>query len=206
MPEQGIKRSDVLLMFERPDKYNMLSKKDRQRFERMTLRHLPEAYNLALWLVRNPAEADDIVQTAYMRAFEAFGNFTGNNTAAWIMTIVRNTAFNLLNKQKRNSNLLSFDEAIHINEQAYKNVYNLTPEEMSHLASSNMQVADLIDRLPVEFREVLFLRDIEGYSYKEIAEITQSPKGTVMSRLSRARKHLQKQMLEQQRKEQSRGV
>lgn len=184
----------------------MLTRKDRQRFERITLPHLNAAYNLALWLVRNPAEAEDIVQTAYMRAFEAFANFAGNNTAAWIMTIVRNTAFNWLKKQKRNSNLVSFDEVLHNNEQPYKNTYDLTPEEMISLVTSKVQITELMNRLPTEFREALYLRGIEGYSYQEIAEITQIPKGTVMSRLSRGRGQLQKLVLEQQRKEQIREL
>jgi len=180
----------------------MLTIKDRKRFERMTLKHLDGAYNLALWLVRNPTEAEDIVQTAYLRAFEAFGNFTGNNCAAWIMTIVRNTAFNMLNKQKRNSNLVSFDEVVHNTQQqnSNNNCFNLTPEELLTLVKTKTQVTDFIERLPTEFREVLFLREIEGYSYKEISEITSVPKGTVMSRLSRARGHLQKLVLEQHRK------
>ena len=184
----------------------MITRKDRQRFERMSLPHLGAAYNLALWLVRDPSDAEDIVQTAYMRAFEAFSNFTGNNIAAWIMTIVRNTAFNWLNKQKRSSNLVSFDEMFHKNEQQHKNTYDLTPEEMINLATTRTQVAELIGRLPVEFREALFLREIEGYSYKEISEITQVPKGTVMSRLSRARGHLQRLVLDQQRREQAHGL
>lgn len=180
----------------------MLTRKDRERFEQMSLPHLNAAYNLALWLVRDPAEAEDIVQTAYMRAFENFNNFIGNNIASWLMTIVRNTALNLLNKRKRNSNLVSFDEVIHQNEQQSKNMFELTPEEMITLATTKTQVTDLISRLPVEFKEALFLRDIEGYSYKEISEITQVPKGTVMSRLSRARRHFQKLVLDQQRKDQ----
>lgn len=85
----------------------MLTKKDRQRFERLSIPHLAQAYNLARWLVKDPSEAEDIVQSAYMKAFEAFHNFTGNNAAAWILTIVRNTAYNWLSKQKRNSNLIS---------------------------------------------------------------------------------------------------
>lgn len=184
----------------------MLTRKDRQRFERLTTPHLGQAYNLALWLLRDPSEAEDIVQTAYMRAFEAFGNFTGNNAAAWVMTIVRNTAFNWLNKQKRNSNLISFEEAYHGSEHQHKNTFDLTPEEMINMVTTKTRVNDLIDRLPVEFREALFLREIEGYSYKEISEITQVPKGTVMSRLSRARGQLQKLVLEQQRREQAHGL
>lgn len=184
----------------------MLTRKDRQRFERLTMKHLGQAYNLALWLLRDPSEAEDIVQTAYMHAFEAFGNFTGNNTSAWIMTIVRNTAFTWLNKKKRISNLVSFEEAYHGGEQQYKNTINMTPEEIINMVATKTQVHGLIDHLPVEFREALFLREIEGYSYKEIAEITQTPKGTVMSRLSRARAQLQKLLLEQQRREQVDGL
>lgn len=184
----------------------MLTRKDRQRFERLTMPHLTAAYNLALWLLRDPAEAEDIVQTAYMRAFEAFGNFTGNNAAAWIMTIVRNTAFNWLSKQKRQSNLISFDEAMHSADQQHKNTINLTPEEMINLAACKGQIDHLFERLPAEFREALFLREIEGYSYKEISEITNVPKGTVMSRLSRARGQLQKIVLEQQRKDRASGL
>lgn len=184
----------------------MYNKKDRQRFERLTLPHMGAAYNLALWLLRDPAEAEDIVQTAYMRAFEAFDNFRGNNSAAWIMTIVRNTAYNWLNKQKRNSNLISFDEVMHSHEPQDRNMFNLTPEEMIDLAAAKTQATNFIERLPAEFREVLFLREIEGYSYSEIAEITCVPKGTVMSRLSRARGHLQKVVTEQQRREQASGL
>ena len=191
--------------------FKMLTRKDRGRFERITLPHLDAAYNLALWLVRDSSAAEDVVQIAYIRAFEAFTNFTGNNTAAWIMTIVRNTAFNWLNKQKRNSNLISFDEALHneaVNnaEKSHKNTHYLTPEEMINLATTKADVTTLISRLPVEYSEALFLREIEGYSYKEISEITQVPKGTVMSRLSRARNQLQTLVLTQQKKEQVSGL
>lgn len=184
----------------------MLTRKDRQRFERITMPHLDGAYNLALWLVRNPAEAEDIVQTAFMRAFEAFESFSGNNISAWLMTIVRNTAFNLLKKRKRNSNLISYDEVLHHSEQKDKASFDLSPEEVSSLANVKLQVSDLLDRLPLEYREVVYLCDIEGYSYKEIADITQVPKGTVMSRLSRARTQLQRTALDQLRKEQIRGL
>lgn len=176
----------------------MLTRKDRQRFERITLPHMDAAYSLALWLVKNRAEADDIVQTAYMRAFEGFGNFVGNNPSAWLMTIVRNTAFNWMKKQKRNNNLVNFDEALHKSDRPFKNTYDLSPEEILNKISTKNQVIELINLLPVEFSESLFLRDIEGYSYKEISEITQTTKGTVMSRLSRARSQLQKLVREQQ--------
>ena len=184
----------------------MLNRKDRQRFERLTLPHLEAAYNLALWLVRNPAEADDIVQTAYLRAFEAFDRFAGNSAAAWIITIVRNTAFSQLCKNKRTNNLISFDEVVHQHAKPTKNTFDLTPEETLTRHSTKIQVDECINRLSTEYREAIFLRDIEGYSYKEISDITQVPKGTVMSRLSRAREQLQQFMQAQQLKEHRREL
>lgn len=184
----------------------MLTKKDRQRFERITLPHLDAAYNLALWIMRNPTEAEDVVQIAFMRAFEAFNSFSGNNIAAWLLTIVRNTAINMLNKHKRSNNLVSFDEIVHNAEQSHKNTHQLSPEESISLATDKTAIDQLISRLPLDQREVIFLRDIEGYSYKEISEIVLIPKGTVMSRLSRGRMQLQKWALDQRRKEHHRGL
>ena len=177
--------------------------------ERLTVPHLGQAYNLARWLVKDPGEAEDIVQTAYMKAFEAFHNFTGHNTAAWIMTIVRNTAYNWLSKQKRNSNLISFDEVLHggeLDNDSSQYAIHINPEQVLHIAASKAQLKLLMERLPVEFREVIFLRELEGYSYQEITDITLVPKGTVMSRLSRARKQLQKLLLEQQKREHANGM
>lgn len=184
----------------------MLTRKDRQRFESLTLPHMPAAYNLALWLVRNPAEAEDIVQTTYLKAFEAFDRFSGYSAAAWIMTIIRNTAFTQLSKNKKTNNLVSFDEVIHQSSKQDKNSFDLSPEESLIQHSTKVQVAECIDRLTIEYREALFLRDIEGYSYKEISDITQVPKGTVMSRLSRAREQLQKMMQAQQVQEKRREL
>ena len=185
----------------------MANKKDRERFERMMLGHLDAAYNLALWLVREPAEAEDIVQTAYMRAFEHFATFNGGNAAGWILTIVRNTAYNWLNKQKRNSNLVSLDDIL-LNNESFQlaDTNTMTPEEIVAAAAGGSRLMELMERLPVEFREVLFLRELEGYSYKEIAEITQVPKGTVMSRLSRARGLMQKMLTDQQKRKHGSGM
>lgn len=171
--------------------------KDRQRFERIMLAHQGAAYNLALWLLRDPADAEDIVQTAYMKAFEHFPSFNGGNSAAWILTIVRNTAYNALQKAKRSSNLISFDEALHGGAESYQHSFDtMNPEETLSALESGVQIMTAIERLPVEYREVFFLREIEGFSYQEIAEMTQAPQGTVMSRLSRARLQLQKILLE----------
>ena len=180
----------------------MPNRKDRERFERIMLCHLDAAYNLALWLLRNPADAEDVVQTAYMRAFEHFASFTGGNATGWILTIVRNTAYNSLTKQKRTSNLISFDEVLHSNSGNEQIAFTtMTPEEIVSTAATGRQIMETMQRLPVEFREAIYLREIEGYSYKEIAEITEVPKGTVMSRLSRARGQLQKLLVEQQRRD-----
>ncbi|MDH5258341.1 MAG: sigma-70 family RNA polymerase sigma factor, partial [Gammaproteobacteria bacterium] len=114
---------------------------------------------------------------------------------------------NSLNKQKRNSNLISFDEVLHSSEQhTHATVSDMNPANIVASQASSTQLMEQMERLPLEFREALFLREIEGYSYKEIAEITQVPKGTVMSRLSRARGQLQNLLVEQQKRKQNRGV
>jgi len=164
--------------------------KDRQQFERIMLKHLDASYNLALWLLRDATEAEEVVQIAYMKAFQHFSTFTGGNAAGWILTIVRNTAYNGLNKRKQRNNLISFEEALHSNQKAILDTLN--PEEIFSAEVSNSQMMGYMDNLSVDFREVLFLREIEGYSYKEIAEITQVSQGTVMSRLSRARGQLRR--------------
>ena len=180
----------------------MTSKKDRLRFERTMLVHHNAAYNLALWLLRDPTDAEDIVQTAYMKAFEHFSSFRGGNAAGWILTIVRNTAFNWLQKAKRDSNLISFDEVLHSStEHSQPSFSTMNPEETLSAIMSGTQILAAIERLPVEYREVFFLREIEGFSYQEIANTTQVPKGTVMSRLSRARAQLQTFLTEQSKRE-----
>lgn len=159
------------------------------------MRHLNSAYNLARWLVRDEHIAEDIVQNAYMRAFEAYASFRGDNSQGWILTIVRNTAYNWLNKNKRENNLVSFDEALHSSDAEARSTYytyQFTPEQMASLNSVGSMITDALERLPIEFREAMILREIEGCSYKEISEIMQIPQGTVMSRLSRARLQLQK--------------
>jgi len=185
----------------------MANKKDRLRFERTMLVHQHAAYNLALWLMRDPADAEDIVQTAYVKAFEHFASFRGGNAAGWMLTIVRNTAYNWLQKAKRNSNLISFDEVLHSNtEHSQPSFATMNPEETLSAIASGTQIMAAIERLPVEYREVFFLREIEGFSYQEIAETTQVPKGTVMSRLSRARAQLQLLLMEKSKREKTHAL
>lgn len=185
----------------------MTTKKDRLRFERIMLVHHHAAYNLALWLLRDATEAEDIVQTAYMKAFEHFASFRGGNAAGWILTIVRNTAYNWLQKVKRNSNLVDFDEAIHGGTEYFQpSFHTMNPEDVFGANALGAQIMAAIDCLSPEYREVFFLREIEEYSYQEIAETTQVPMGTVMSRLSRARFQLQKLLAEQSKKEKIHAV
>ena len=151
--------------------------------------HLDAAYNLARWLAGNDHDAQDVAQEASLRAFKFFGSFRGDNARAWLLTIVRNTFYNWLQKNR------SPQMAGELDDEA------LMVEDVSVNAESiNLRLADAetvqrtIAELPVEFREIVILREMEGFSYKEIADLSDLPIGTVMSRLARARKQLQKRL------------
>src|SRR6266496_378901 len=154
-------------------------------FEDMMLPHLDAAHNLAKWLLRNEQDAQDVVQEAYLRAFKSFGGFHGSNGRAWLLTIVRNTSYTLLKKNRAVDLTTPFDEEIHAS--GHESVSPATILEQSEDAEL---VREAMDELPVEFREILMLRHLEGLSYKEIADIAQLAPGTVMSRLARARARL----------------
>jgi RNA polymerase sigma-70 factor (ECF subfamily) len=151
-------------------------------FEETMLPHMDAAHNLAKWLLRNEQDAQDVVQEAYLRAFKSFGGFHGSNGRAWLLTIVRNTSYTLLKKNKTVDLTTTFDEEIHAS--SYESVSPVTILE--HAEDAEL-IREAMDELPAEFREILALRHQEGLSYKEIADITQIPPGTVMSRLARAR-------------------
>src|SRR2546422_6352739 len=154
-------------------------------FEALMLPHLDAAQNLAKWLLRNEQDAQDVVQEAYLRALKSFGGFHGSNGRAWLLTIVRNTSYTLLKKNRAVDLTTPFDEEIHAS--GYESVSPATILEHSEDAEL---VREAMDELPAEFREILMLRHQEGLSYKEIADIAQIPPGTVMSRLARARAKL----------------
>jgi RNA polymerase sigma-70 factor (ECF subfamily) len=154
-------------------------------FEEAMLPHLDAAHNLARWLLRNEQDAQDVVQEAYLRAFKSFGGFHGSNGRAWLLTIVRNTSYTLLKKNKTVDLTTTFDEEIHAS--SYESV---SPATILERAEDAELIREAMDELPAEFREILALRHQEGLSYKEIADITQIPPGTVMSRLARARAKL----------------
>ena len=160
-------------------------KEDLVSFEEALLPHLDAAHNLARWLLRNEQDAQDVVQEAYLRAFKSFSGFHGSNGRAWLLTIVRNTSFTLLKKNRVADLTTPFDEEIHAS--GHESVSPATILEHSEDAELMRQA---MDELPAEFREILTLRHQEGLSYKEIAEIAQIPPGTVMSRLARARAKL----------------
>ena len=155
-------------------------------FEAMMLPHLDAAYNLAKWLLRNEQDAQDVVQEAFLRAFKSFGGFHGSNGRAWLLTIVRNTSYTLLKKNRRADLTTTFDEEIHASGDE-----SLSPATILEHSEDTELIRQGMDELPVECREILTLRHQEDLSYKEIADIGQIPPGTVMSRLARARQQLQ---------------
>jgi RNA polymerase sigma factor (sigma-70 family) len=150
-------------------------------FEEAMLPHLDAAHNLAKWLLRNEQDAQDVVQEAYLRAFRSFGGFHGGNGRAWLLTIVRNTSYTFL-KKNRAADFTTFDEEIHASSDEFVN-----PATTLEQTEDAELIKEAINQLPAEFREILVLRHQEGLSYKEIADIAQIPPGTVMSRLARAR-------------------
>jgi RNA polymerase sigma-70 factor (ECF subfamily) len=150
--------------------------------EETLLPHMDAAYNLAKWLLHNEEDAQDVVQEAYLRAFKSFGGFHGSNDRAWLLTIVRNTSYTFLKKNRAIDLTTIFDEEIHAS--GHESVSPATILERSEDADL---VREAMKKLPVEFREILVLRHLEGLSYDEMADITQLAPGTVMSQLSLAR-------------------
>ncbi len=154
-------------------------------FEETMLPHMDAAHNLARWLLHNEQDAQDVVQEAYLRAFKSFGGFHGSNGRAWLLTIVRNTSYTLLKKNRAVDLTTPFDEEIHGSGQE-----SASPATILEHSEDADLVKQVMDELPVEFREILTLRHLEGLSYNEIADIAQLAPGTVMSRLARARARL----------------
>ena len=151
-------------------------------FEAMMLPCMDAAHNLARWLLRNEQDAQDVVQEAYLRAFRSFGGFRGTNGRAWLLTIVRNTAYTLLKKNRTADLTTAFDEEIHATGDE-----SVSPATILEHAEDAELIKNAMDGLPAEFREILILRHQENLSYNEIGDILKIPIGTVMSRLARAR-------------------
>ncbi len=160
-----------------------------KRFEEAMLPHLAAAYNLARWLTRNSNDAEDLVQEAFLRAFKSFEGFRGGDGRAWLLTIVRNTCYSWLQANRAQELTTAYDEAIHTVEDDSRN-----PEILLLESADNQLLKETLEELPLEFREVIILRELEGMSYKEIAGLVGIPVGTVMSRLARARERLERRL------------
>src|SRR5258706_8653220 len=155
-------------------------------FETAVLPHLDAAYNLAHWLTRNDTDAEDVVQEAYLRAFKFFGGFHGADGRSWLLTIVRNTCYTWMQRNRSPELSVPLDDELYELEGK-----DLNPEKLLVQRADTLMVRQALEELPVEFREVLVLRELEEMSYRDIAGITDLPLGTVMSRLARGRKRLQ---------------
>lgn len=163
----------------------MLEPQDRIRFEQVILPQLNSATNLARWLLRNPADAEDVVQEAMLRAYRFFDRFRGGDARAWFLQIVRNACYTWLEKNRPAELMTEFDEEVHQRPSE-------SPETLAAQSVERERLKRALESLSPRAREVLVLREWEGCSYKEIAEITAIPIGTVMSTLARARERLQR--------------
>lgn len=152
-------------------------------FEDTVLPHLDAAFNYARWLTRNHEEAEDVVQEACVRAMRFFSSLRHENARAWLFTIVRNTWYGRVTRRKE---VLAADDT----QQREQPDDALDPEEQLMQQHTVALVRDALEQLPADFREVIVLREIEGLSYKEIADVVHVPIGTVMSRLARGRERL----------------
>jgi len=164
---------------------------DRARFASVVLPHLADAYALARWLTGNRADADDVVQEACLRAFRGIDGFTGANARAWVLTIVRHAAYTWLGKNRPAALVMTDDlEAAERNRSDGACDAPQSPEAALIAKTDAARLETAIAELPVPFRETLVLRDVQGLDYREIADVTKVPIGTVMSRLARARRRL----------------
>jgi RNA polymerase sigma-70 factor (ECF subfamily) len=162
----------------------VLNSQDQVRFETLVLPHLDAAFNLARWLLRSGADAEDASQEAMLRAYRFFDGFHGGDVRSWLLQIVRNTCFTWLKKNRQVKDTTEFDEELH-------GPPGSTPESLAIETDGRERLTHALESLPSRYREVIVLRELEGCSYKEIAAITSIPVGTVMSRVSRARHQLQ---------------
>jgi RNA polymerase sigma-70 factor, ECF subfamily len=163
----------------------MSDDENRRRFELLAMPHLDAAYNLARWLTHNEHDAQDVVQDALLRAMRYMAGFRGDSARAWLLQIVRHTCWSWL-KENRPAERIVFDDA----DDAWQDIAGPAAEEPHAVALRNadrVQINQAIAALPIVYREVLVLRELEDLSYNDIARIAEIPIGTVMSRLARAR-------------------
>jgi RNA polymerase sigma-70 factor (ECF subfamily) len=156
------------------------------QFEAIALPHFSAAYNLARWLVRDDHDAEDVVQEAYLRAYRFFGGYRGGDSRSWLLTIVRHTCYTWLQRNRARELSDPIDDD-HPDEAA---MVTANPETVLLKNVDATLVRRALEALPIGFREVLIMREMEELSYKEISAIADLPIGTVMSRLARGRKRL----------------
>jgi RNA polymerase sigma-70 factor (ECF subfamily) len=177
-----------------------LSDRDRlKRFEQIALPHLDAAYNLARWLTGNGHDADDVVQESFMRALKYLDGFHGDNGRSWLLTIVRHTCYSWLSVNRPKEIVGGFDEEAYAEgDEADPGVPGAftkdNPETLAMRAVDAELINAAIEDLPLPYKEVLILRELEDLSYKEIGKVLTVPLGTVMSRLSRARLMLRERL------------
>ena len=172
-----------------------------RNFEQVVLPHLDAAYNLARWLVRNTHDAEDVVQEACLRAVKFFEGYREGNSRAWLLRIVRNTAYSFLEKKRPAELAEEFDEKVH-----GPSAESLDAEAVLVQGVESRMLQEALEALPVRCREALILRELEELSYKEIAEVMAVPIGTVMSSLARGRAQLRASLLRGRDKEVHRGL
>ncbi len=167
-------------------------------FEEMVIPHMDAAFNLARWIMGNEQDAEDMVQEAYLRAYQYFTGFQGGNSRAWLLTIVRNTCYTWLRQNRAQELNVELNEDL-ADGAAAASPWGAnpaaSPEHALQQRADHQKVRGALNQLPVEFRELIVLRELEGLSYKEIAGVAGIPLGTVMSRLARARQQLRAGLL-----------
>lgn len=175
---------------------------DQAAFSDLSMEYMPALYTAALRMTRNPADAEDLVQETYLKAYRAFASFeTGTNLKAWLYRILTNTYINIYRAKKRRPEIADVEDVEDL--YLFRHLSGDQPVGLGRSAEdealerfTDTDVKEAIESLPETFRMAVLLADVEGFSYKEIAEITDVPIGTVMSRIHRGRKALQKALFE----------
>jgi RNA polymerase sigma-70 factor (ECF subfamily) len=175
---------------------------DQAKFAEMAMEHMPALYGAALRMTRKPADAEDLVQETYLRAYRGFEGFTeGTNLKAWLYRILTNTFINTYRAKKRRPQESDVEDVEDL--YLYRRLggestapTGRSPEDLVMESISEAEVKAAVEELPEQFRMAVLLADVEGFSYQEIADIMEVPIGTVMSRIHRGRKALQKALFE----------
>ena len=175
---------------------------DQAEFESMAMPFMDQLYSHALRLTKNSSDAEDLVQETYLKGYRAFSSFKeGTNLRAWLFRILTNSFINNYRKKQRGFEEEDFDEIddmylLRRLGSIQNNTLGMSAEDMLFERLTEDEIKDAVEALPTQYREVVLLADVQGFSYKEIAEILEIPNGTVMSRLHRGRTKLQKALLE----------